>query len=298
MKLNAILPTAVILVSSVVTVTGCSQSSEEGVVAAEGAQTQTSGVPKVGEYEASTEARFGGLKIKQASATSLDFELEVYNNFGGFNMGQTEGSARGSAGLYKFKGDDCQLSFKVAGAAIEIAQEGGCDFGANVIADGTYTPKAPEPAVVSHCASDESVVFSCKSGTKKVISICSKGGAVQYRFGAQGKVELKLPAQMADIATKPEVAEGGFIPLAGPGGGGAWATFHNGEYDYNVFTMESSRGMDSEGRSLGTENTSGVLVNKAGAQIAYIACAGEPKSELPSDLIAASSEQFDPSAVP
>jgi hypothetical protein len=281
-------------------VAGCSGQSAQDVGASEGAQTATAGVPAVGEYEAKTEARYGGLSVKKASASSLDFSLEVYNNFGGYNQGYADGTASGARGVYTYTAEDCKLTFKIAKSNIEIAQEGVCGMGHNVIADGTYAPKPPEPPVTSLCdtAGGEKVVFACKTGGKKIISICSKDDAVQYRFGTADKIEMKLPDPMADVRDKPEVAESGFISLAGPGAGGAYATFHNGAYDYHVITLNTSLGLDPEGRSKGTENTSGVVVAQDKKSVAFVKCAEEPKSDLPSDLIAAERTPFDADLFP
>jgi hypothetical protein len=281
------------------TVTACSTSTEE-VDAAEGAQTKTAGVPALGDYEAKTDARYGGLKITKASATSLEFALEVYNNFGANNMGFADGVAKGAGGQYTYTAEDCKITFKVAKANIEIAQDGICGMGNNVYATGTYAPKPPPPPVTSLCdeKGGEQVIFGCKTVNAKVISICGYKGAVQYRFGTSAKTEMKLPAEMAPIFEKPTVAEGGFISLAGPGAGGAWATFHNGAYDYTVVTINSSLGLDEEGLSKGTVNTSGVVVSQGGKRVAFVKCAEEPTSDLPADSVAASSKPFDMDLMP
>jgi len=167
------------------------------------------------------------------------------------------------------------------------------DVGASEGAQTSAKAKEPEVATLCNTAMAEQVVFSCKTASKKIISICGYKGAVQYRFGTSANVELELPKEMGPIADKPQTAESGSMALGGPGGGGAWATFHNGAYDYSVFTINASRGMDSEGRSLGTENTSGVVVTKQGQKVALVKCVEEPKSELPTGLIAPSDKRFD-----
>lgn len=269
---------------------GCSQPVDEEAGSAEGASSGSSVAPSVAEYGFSTDMRDADLEITASTATSFAFTLSVQNKYGGYNSGYVTGNASGKDGAFTYTAEGCKLSFELTGSSVAIAQEGICDMGAGVLADGTYAKK---PRVPSHCAEGERIVFTCQSASKKLISLCAKDGGIQYRFGAAGRPELTLPETMAPIASKPDVAEGGFISLAGAGAGGAYATFHKGEYDYSVFTMEMSKGLDSEGLSLGTQNQSGVLVTKGGKRVTFVACAAAPKSSLPSDLVAESKGEFD-----
>lgn len=56
------------------------------------------------------------------------------------------------------------------------------------------------PQPVSHCSSDEKIVFNCTTRQGgKIVSLCASkeltkdGGYLQYRFGLPGKVELEFP---------------------------------------------------------------------------------------------------------
>lgn len=294
------LRSSLVLAFALGVVTGCSQPTEQDTRSTEGAQTEIKGVPAVGEYQLEGENRSATLVVKASTASSMTFDLEVFNNFGAYNQGfVSDATAKGANGAYEHTSEDCKLSFKVTADAIEIAQDGICGMGNNVFANGTFKPKPPAPPVASLCSKTEEVIYSCKvAGSSKLISICGYKGAAQYRFGTAAKVDMKLPTKMGPVFDKPDVAEGGYISLGGPGGGGAFATFHNGDYDYTVLTMNSSKGLDADGNSKGVENTSGVLVLKKGKRVAYVKCEEEATSNLPADIIAASRKDFDTLLMP
>ena len=126
-------------------------------------------------------------------------------------------------------------------------------------------------AVESLCFVDEAVVFSCSSTGGKTISLCSSPklteseGYLQYRYGVIGNIpELVHPK-------RPELPREHFISGTVPysGGGASYLKFSKGKYIYTVFTG-IGKGWEKEG----------VVVNKAGKQIAYIACDGPFMSEL------------------
>ena len=94
----------------------------------------------------------------------------------------------------------------------------------------------------THCMPEEQVIFSCSVG-KKVVSICASdtlgptSGRAQYRFGALGKIELKIPAQPQHPTTFSRLGV-----MRGP----AWVDTHirvvNGEYAYTVYEGEGRDG--------------------------------------------------------
>jgi len=91
-------------------------------------------------------------------------------------------------------------------------------------------------ALETHCASDETIVFNCRTG-KKVVSICASKaisantGYVQYRFGKLKRPELILPATKS-----PPTADIQANSLTFAGGGGAYIRFKRDEHSYVVYT--------------------------------------------------------------
>lgn len=103
-------------------------------------------------------------------------------------------------------------------------------------------PTFAQAATSTHCMPEEQVIFSCSVG-KKVVSICASdtlgptSGRAQYRFGALGKIELKIPAQPQHPTTFSRLGV-----MRGP----AWVDTHirvvNGEYAYTVYEGEGRDG--------------------------------------------------------
>ena len=125
--------------------------------------------------------------------------------------------------------------------------------------------------VESLCFSDEEVIFSCSSAKGKTISLCSSSilteydGYLQYRYGVIGEIpELIFPR-------KQEHPKAHFLSgtVLYSGGGGAYLRFNKGKYSYTVFTG-IGKGWEKEG----------VVVKKAGKQIAYVPCDGPLISEI------------------
>jgi hypothetical protein len=112
--------------------TGCSQATEQDTRATDSAQTATLGVPAVGEYQLDADNRSATLAVKAATTSAITFDLEVFNNSGGYNQGfVTDATARGSNGVYKHTSEDCELTFRVSADSIEVAQQGVCGMGTN-----------------------------------------------------------------------------------------------------------------------------------------------------------------------
>lgn len=129
----------------------------------------------------------------------------------------------------------------------------------------------------SFCSSEESTVFNCNLGAKKLVSVCASKdasparGYLQYRFGRAGSpLELTLPAtRMAP----PKSATGDELTFSG--GGGSWLRFHNGQYGYVVYTGIGKWGPKGE-----TREKQGVVVERAGKVVARLKCVGKLTSEL------------------
>ncbi len=58
---------------------------------------------------------------------------------------------------------------------------------------------------VSHCTSNETILFSCVLKNQKIVSLCSTqkspedSGYIQYRFGANRRIELLIPKKRVGI---------------------------------------------------------------------------------------------------
>lgn len=149
--------------------------------------------------------------------------------------------------------------------------------GARVLADAGPTPAAQG----SLCALDESIVFACQVGAKRV-SVCASAdasnvsGYLQYRFGkADGSEppELSLPA---DRSVPRLASRGESVPFAG--GGGSWLRFHGGRYSYVVYSGIGRWGPQGE-----TLELQGVQVERDGETIATLPCTGPLQSMLGPD---------------
>ena len=125
-------------------------------------------------------------------------------------------------------------------------------------------------AAQTHCAAGEKIVFACPVGAKQVSVCAAADGAMRYRFGPAGKLELTLPAEGDGRA----VTGSGTWMLSG--GGGAWLAFHKPPYRYVVYT--------AIGRGWGEK--AGVAVEKDGRLLTNIPCRTTPVSEIGPDFFA------------
>ena len=102
------------------------------------------------------------------------------------------------------------------------------------LAAAALAPASAAP--VTQCQGDETIVFSCSTGSR-VLSICASkdlsknAGYMQYRYGPPGKPELVYPEALRHPA-------GLFTPgtLSFSGGGGAYLKFAKPPYAYTVFS--------------------------------------------------------------
>lgn len=136
--------------------------------------------------------------------------------------------------------------------------------------DVTAAPKAP-----SHCSAQEKIIFSCPTSRTKVVSVCSSpsltatSGTLQYRFGVVGpKPEFMFP-QSQEHPKK--YFQSGTLMYSG--GGGAYLEFSSNDFKYVIFTG-SGKGWEKEG----------VVVSKAGKQVAFLRCQSPSVSELGPDF--------------
>lgn len=141
-----------------------------------------------------------------------------------------------------------------------------------VKADPVDGPAAKPAASASFCTAGEQVVFECRTGKSKTVSVCASGpaagAALHYRFG--------VPGAAPEMALAGAAARGGNDPYAG--GGAAWLRFRSGAHAYVVYTGIGNWG--PRGEKLEKQ---GLVVEKGGATIAHMPCAGPVRSELGPD---------------
>jgi hypothetical protein len=111
----------------------------------------------------------------------------------------------------------------------------------------------------SLCTTKEKVVFSCSTTAGKLISVCSKGESVQYRFGRRGKVELEYP-KAEDF--KPQSFE--YFHYFRPNEDRVSLSFDTGDAEYSIYS-------NSEGASTSAELS--VKIKKTG-RFQSLRCAG------------------------
>lgn len=146
----------------------------------------------------------------------------------------------------------------------------------------TPAPKAPVGKQASFCTANETIIFTCNTGAKRV-SVCAsrnvspKAGYVQYRFGIPGSpdkpgepLEITLPASEVHPL---KAAYGTFDPYAG--GGASWMRFRKGSYGYVVYSGVGRWG--PKGESI---EKAGLAVENNGKVIANLKCSGRNEGEM------------------
>lgn len=117
------------------------------------------------------------------------------------------------------------------------------------------------------CHPNETVVFSCATGSARLVSVCASkpvsktAGYIQYRFGQKDKLELVYPET-------PQAPAGLFTPgtLAFSGGGGAYLSFRKGGYRYTVFSAIGNWGKTGKGTA------EGVAIRNGEKEVASLPC--------------------------
>jgi hypothetical protein len=156
-------------------------------------------------------------------------------------------------------------------------------------------------AVQSFCTTEESIVFTCQSGTKQV-SVCASrtvsptAGYVQYRFGSIGAAgKAGAPLEIAHPAGQVHPLKAAYgTGVMFSGGGGAWLRFRNPPYAYVVYSGIGRWGPNGEPTA-----KEGLVVEKDGVAVAHLKCNGNSSGELGPDWLekvgyaANSNEQFD-----
>jgi hypothetical protein len=142
---------------------------------------------------------------------------------------------------------------------------------------------AKAPLNASLCAADERVYFSCQAGNvSKRIALCGqvKGAAdgvrgfLQYRFGTREHPEMVYPGSRDESLDK--FTYGGAYQKLGRMESKE-VRFHNGSFDYTVYTMSYPLG-DAESDAYAHE--AGVRVARGGKEVATLKCSGEPQEAL------------------
>lgn len=137
-------------------------------------------------------------------------------------------------------------------------------------------PFAASAAPASHCAADETIIFTCPVDGQKLASVCASReygpdiGFLQYRFGPAGKPETVLPAAKTAPA---KTARWGSWMFSG--GGGAYVQFLDGKTAHYVYSAVGKWGENGE-----TAEKAGVAVEKDGKVIANFLCRAPETSEL------------------
>lgn len=115
------------------------------------------------------------------------------------------------------------------------------------------------------CTAPDTNFFSCRTAAKKWIGVCgSASGAVQYRFGRPGHIELAFPAQPADAVESLYLTHYARFQVDR-----SELTFTREDVGYTVFAYRENG-----------KQTAGVRVAQASGKEREIACAGPISSQL------------------
>jgi hypothetical protein len=115
------------------------------------------------------------------------------------------------------------------------------------------------------CSAQEAVYFACSTATTRWISLCgTAAGALQYRFGRSGAVELQYPARAIDGASRMMFARYSRHETER-----VEVRFENHGADYVLFDYQE-----------GAQRTAGVRVTTAGGKERDIVCSGPVASRL------------------
>lgn len=123
------------------------------------------------------------------------------------------------------------------------------------------------------CGAGETPLFQCVTTGGKQVAVCAaKGGspAVQYRFGAPGRLELTYPA-----AGSRGVGTMRWASTAYSGGGEMQIQFDNGGVTYVVYAGMYRTGFGADGKNNPVDEL-GVLALRSGKVISRRKCTAAP----------------------
>lgn len=144
-------------------------------------------------------------------------------------------------------------------------------IGAALLGAGPATRAAPPSTLDPRfCAAGERVLFGCMAGAKAV-SLCARGKAVQYRYGAPGRSELIFPETAG--GTGLTVASTGYS-----GGGESQVSFARAGVRYVVYSRTVRTNFGPGGND--PKFTAGVAVMRNGRQIAHRRCTSPEDATL------------------
>jgi len=121
------------------------------------------------------------------------------------------------------------------------------------------------------CLTGEEPVLSCGVAGGKVLSLCARGEALQYRFGRKGAPEMVWPTQMQPAAGRFFLSTTTYA-----GGGEERIRFSAGGFDYVVFSRMIAGEWNADG-TRGKFFDEGVVVLKGGKVVGKKLCVTEPQ---------------------
>ena len=151
-------------------------------------------------------------------------------------------------------------------------------------APATADPPPIESPLTTHCAADETTVFSCRlDDSEKVVSMCASDplsreqGYLQYRFGRIGDIELTYPADRHNTQEQ--------FMWQTIGYSGGWDTriaFDNGGYRYQLYDQAFKVSISEKALH------GGIIILKDEATVAHLHCdaatLGTPYANTLNDL--------------
>jgi hypothetical protein len=141
-----------------------------------------------------------------------------------------------------------------------------CAGGALLLSSPCLASDGPAVAASGLCAAQETTYFQCSAGKGRSINLCGPGeGAVQYRFGRNGKVELAYPADAKEGARSLRYAH--YFRAQTDR---YEVRFENEGVEYVLFDYQE-----------GKRREAGVHVTGADGKESDVACSGPVRSQLP-----------------
>lgn len=162
---------------------------------------------------------------------------------------------------------------------------------ATVMLAGVPAAQSAKPAP-SLCGAGETPLFQCVITGGRQVAVCAAEGgspAVQYRFGAPGRLELAYPA-----AGSRGVGSMRWASAAYSGGGEMQIQFDNGGFTYVAYAGMYRTGFGADGKNNPVDEL-GVLVLRSGKVVSRRRCTAAPVKGGSDDWI---NEQATKAALP